>query len=518
MARPSVRTLNSAHLIRLDRCSCFPFPRFLALATSTSTRFPANRLDLNHDNGFYLCRKPTIGRNMAFDTLRIIAHGITWFIPYILRAGLQSLYATYHFYTYKPTDSPKHIVVIGGSFAGLQLVKRLTQTIPSGYKIIWLEKNSHLNYVFAFPRFSVVAGLEERAFIPYTALEAGAPNGSLRRVQGTVSWVNRDEQKVILDSGEEFPFSYLAIATGSTQPLPVQVESTERTDACDELRAVQTHIKTSQKIAILGGGAVGVELASDIKDFYPDKGVTLVHSRASLLNRFGPKLQEYALRALRDELGVRVLLGERPLRPTAYGKGSLARDATLVFRDGKEEIFDLVIGCTGQRPNSHILAMSYPDSICEKSSRILVSPTLQMLTSDASTISNPDTAQHPDLTPPTVNPSERIFALGDVAAHPGPLMARAGFMQAETVVQNILSLINGQPAKKIYKPNWFIEGAIKLTLGKTDNVVYSREASEGGSEAMIVSRKGKEDLDIGMAWRQYGVSGEFERVKGGKLH
>jgi NADH dehydrogenase FAD-containing subunit len=281
---------------------------------------------------------------MAFDTLKIIAHGITWYIPYIFRAGLQSIYTLYHFYTYRATDSPKHIVVIGGSFAGLQLVKRLTQTIPSGYKIIWIEKNSHLNYVFAFPRFSVVAGLEERAFIPYTALEAGAPKGCLRRTQGTVSWINREEQKIVIDSGEEIPFSYLAIATGSTQPLPVQVESTERTEACDELRAVQNHIKTSQKIAILGGGAVGVELASDVKDFYPDKEVTLVHSRDALLNRFGPRLQEYALRALRDELGVRVLLGERPVRPTAYGKGSLARYATLVFKDGKEEMFDLVVG------------------------------------------------------------------------------------------------------------------------------------------------------------------------------
>jgi thioredoxin reductase len=280
---------------------------------------------------------------MAFDMLKIILHGITWFIPYIVRTGLLSLYAIYHFYTYTATESPKHIVVIGGSFAGLQLVRRLTQTVPNGYKIIWIEKNSHLNYVFAFPRFSVLPGLEERAFIPYSAVEAGAPKGSVRRVQGTVSWVNREAQKVVLDGGEEIPFEYLAIATGSTQPLPVRVQSTERNDACDELRAVQAHIKASQKIAILGGGAVGVELASDIKDFYPGKDVTLVHSRDVLLNRFGPRLQEYALRALRDELGIRVLLGERPVCPTAYGKGSLARDARLVFRDGQVEEFDLVV-------------------------------------------------------------------------------------------------------------------------------------------------------------------------------
>ncbi|KAJ0301334.1 hypothetical protein COL922a_013928, partial [Colletotrichum nupharicola] len=58
---------------------------------------------------------------MAFDMLKIIIHGISWFIPYMFRTGLLSLYAIYHFYTYTATESPKHIVVIGGSFAGLQL-------------------------------------------------------------------------------------------------------------------------------------------------------------------------------------------------------------------------------------------------------------------------------------------------------------------------------------------------------------------------------------------------------------
>ncbi|KAL2802315.1 hypothetical protein BJX63DRAFT_437992 [Aspergillus granulosus] len=152
--------------------------------------------------------------------------------------------------------------------------------------------------------------------------------------------------------------------------------------------------------------------------------------------------------------------------------------------------------------------MSYPESICKKTSRILVSPTLQMLASDTNTTSTAN---------PNPTPSNRILAVGDVATHPGPLMARAGFMQAEIVSQNILSLISGQPSAKIYKPNWFIEGAIKLTLGKMHNVIYARSAVEGGSEAMTVSRKGKEDLDFGMAWRQCWVNAEFERVKGGEV-
>ncbi|KAL2812285.1 hypothetical protein BJX63DRAFT_432727 [Aspergillus granulosus] len=473
---------------------------------------------------------------MAFDTLKIFSRGLAWFIPYLLRTSLHTLYSIYHSWTYRSTLNPKHIVVIGGSFAGLQLVKRLTQTIPTGYKVIWIEKNSHLNYVFAFPRFSVVQGFEARAFIPYTAVEAGAPGGCLRKIQGVVTGVLRGEEggKVVLEGGEEVAFEYLVLATGSTQPLPVQVSSTEREDACKELQSVQSLIEESQTIAILGGGAVGVELASDIKDFHQDKEVTLVHSRDKLLNRFGPRLQDHALTALRDELGVRVLLGERPRLPSG-GETSMARNARLVFKNGREEGFDLVvcflsyrllafklresadavleqIGCTGQRPNSSILATAYPGSICDKSSRILVQPTLQILTNNISTASEATTD-------PTPNRFERVFALGDVAAHPGPLMARAGVTQSEIVVQNILSLINGRPAKKIYKPNWFIEGAIKLTLGKTHNAIYARDGSEKDirGEVMIVSKKGKVDLDVGMAWRQYGVGKEFAKAKRGDV-
>ncbi|KAL2869639.1 NAD(P)/FAD-dependent oxidoreductase [Aspergillus lucknowensis] len=450
---------------------------------------------------------------MASDTLKMFSRGLAWFIPYLLRQGLHTFYAMYHGWTYHATSNPKHIVVIGGSFAGLELVKRLTQTIPTGYKVIWIEKNSHLNYVFAFPRFSVVQGLEGRAFIPYTGVEAGAPEGCLRKIQGVVTGVFMGEEggKVTLQGGEEVAFEYLVLATGSTQPLPVQVSSTEREDACKELQGVQSVIEESQTIAILGGGAVGVELASDIKDFYQDKEVTLVHSRDQLLNRFGPRLQDHTLTALRNELGVRVLLGERPRLPSG-GESSMTRNARLVFKDGREEAFDLVIGCTGQRPNSSILATAYPGSLCGKSSRILVQPTLQILTNNTITA-------FPATTHPTPNRSERVFALGDVAAHPGPLMARAGVVQSEIVVQNILSLINGQPAKKIYKPNWFIEGAIKLTLGKTHYAIYARDGGEKetGDEVMIVSKKGKVDLDVGMAWRQYGVGKEFAKAKRGDV-
>lgn len=34
--------------------------------------------------------------------------------------------------------------MIGGSFSGVELAKRLIESVPTGYKVILVERNSHL--------------------------------------------------------------------------------------------------------------------------------------------------------------------------------------------------------------------------------------------------------------------------------------------------------------------------------------------------------------------------------------
>lgn len=446
---------------------------------------------------------------MASDHITLVRKALGFFIPYGGRRVVQRVAASYHGWTWQDqAEDVRNVVVLGGSFAGCELVKRLAETLPTGFKVVWIEKNSHLNYSFNFPRFSVMTGHEQEAFIPYDGVEQSGPTGIVTRIQDTA--VGITDTKILLASGTEISYAYLAIATGSSQPLPVQVAATDRGDACHELQSVQETIENCQKIAIVGGGAVGVELAGDIKDFHPDKDVTLIHSRGRLMSHFGPRLGDYTLKALQGELKIRVLLNERPKMPAA---GNMARSATLTFSDGHEEEFDLVvsshpsrsqsrrrfwadfnaqIGCTGQRPNSSILKDLLPSAISKENARILVKPTLQVL------------AQEPD------NKGANIFAFGDVADHAGPRMARAGWMQADVVLDNILAMISGWAPSRNYTPNVFVEGAIKLTLGKTHNVVYATDAD--GSDILAPSRKNPLDLGIQRAWGQFGVGHQFKQA------
>ena len=272
---------------------------------------------------------------MANDTLRLYRKYIFVLVRYGITLLYQRVQAAAHSWTYREVSSPKNVVILGGSFAGIQLAKRLTETLPTGYRIVLIEKNSHFNYVFNFPRYSVLQGHEQKAFIPYSGLAKDSPKGILELVQDLATDIADGE--VELKSGGRVKFEYLAIATGTRQNPPAQVRGTEKVDGCGELRNMQKQIEVSKSIAIVGGGPVGVQLAGDIKTFYEDKHVVLIHSRQRLLPNFGKVLHDYVIDAM-VRMGVTVMLDERPRLPD--GTGPL----TLQFKDGKSEQFDLVVG------------------------------------------------------------------------------------------------------------------------------------------------------------------------------
>jgi NADH dehydrogenase FAD-containing subunit len=273
---------------------------------------------------------------MAFDTIRLLVKYSPFILKFAFRQLIQRVHAIIHLFTYIPTTNPKHVVIIGGSFAGIHLGKRLAESLPSGYKVLLIERNSHFNYVFNFPRYSVVKGREERAFIPYDGLGKGKPKGAFEFVRGMVREIRDGE--VILEDGRGFEYEFLAIATGVTQLPPAKLVGTLKQEACSELKVLQDRIFGSKTIAIVGAGPVGVQLACDIKTFNPEKEVTVIHSRKQLLPSWGLKLHTYVREKL-EWLGVEVLLGERPDLPRGFNWET----EELGFSDGRRRRFDLIV-------------------------------------------------------------------------------------------------------------------------------------------------------------------------------
>lgn len=86
-----------------------------------------------------------------------------------------------------------------------------------------------------------------------------------------------------------------------------------------------------------------LELATDIKDYYPEKSVTLVHSRDRLMNKFRREMHEI-LSARMVELNVNLILGERVSLPE-NGFPEDGSEFDILLQSGKTVRADLAVCC-----------------------------------------------------------------------------------------------------------------------------------------------------------------------------
>lgn len=237
-----------------------------------------------------------------------------------------------------PESQQRNIVIIGASFAGYEAAKVIATGLPpdSPYRVIVVEPHSHFHFTWVLPRFCVV-NHEEKAFIPYGGLLKGVSSQRLRWVQDRVSSISKDVV-TLQDAGIDIPYEFLVIATGSgaTDGLPSRVGSDNKATGVELLQKFQGRIAQADKIVVVGGGAAGVELATDAKEKYPTKSITLVHSREAVMHRFGPELQQVAKKGI-ENLGIELILGERATR-------SETDENSIVLSSGRKIECDLLVG------------------------------------------------------------------------------------------------------------------------------------------------------------------------------
>ncbi|KAJ1602266.1 hypothetical protein NDA14_003608 [Ustilago hordei] len=239
----------------------------------------------------------------------------------------------------------------------------------------------------------------------------------------------------------QIPYSHLVYALGSHLPDPLRTEARFKADGTHWMREIQERVKASNEIVLVGGGALGVQFATDIASVHPGKKVTLIHSRKQLLPNFDERVHEIAYHRLK-QLGVNVVLGERlaltegcPRGSTvqnsaanadgangmpaaakaataeicvpgdAKGEGLQAHQEGMCVGNGRKLVrttggksfeCDLLLLCTGQQPNSSLMAKLSPSSVDPGSRLVRVHRSLQVAVPDPR-----DAAQQPfDAKPP----------------------------------------------------------------------------------------------------------------------
>lgn len=102
----------------------------------------------------------------------------------------------------------------------------------------------------------------------------------------------------------EVPFDYLVVATGTKLQAPGTMQDDDKPLSVKYFQAYQARVAGAKSIILVGGGAVGVQMATDLKELFPDKEVTLVHSRDTLMPLYHEALSGL-IKSRFEELGVK---------------------------------------------------------------------------------------------------------------------------------------------------------------------------------------------------------------------
>jgi NADPH-dependent 2,4-dienoyl-CoA reductase/sulfur reductase-like enzyme len=162
-------------------------------------------------------------------------------------------------------------------------------------------------------------------------------------------WLDPDDRAVGLSTGEAHRYDGLVIATGARAELPADWPVGEPglhvLHAVEQAWALRKDLRHARRVAIVGGGLTGCEVASTVRALARD--VVLVNSQPYLMHRvLGAPVAELVTRE-HAQAGIELRLGRR-VRSADRGRGRWR----LRLDDGQDVHADVVVMSAGERPDT----------------------------------------------------------------------------------------------------------------------------------------------------------------------
>ncbi|MGF1492306.1 MAG: NAD(P)/FAD-dependent oxidoreductase [Microcoleaceae cyanobacterium] len=326
------------------------------------------------------------------------------------------------------TEQPNRICILGGGFGGLYTALRLSRLPwqqPEQPEIVLVDQRDR--FLFSPLLYELITGeLQDWEIAP--SFEQLLQETNIRFHQGTVKQINSDARQVHLTDNTELSYDYLVLAMGGETPLEIvpgaaeyaipfrTIEDAHRLE--ERLRILEASQADKIRVAVVGAGYSGVELACKLADRLQARGRLRVIERSDGILRGSPEFnRDAAQKALQErQIWLDLETSVQSITPETL---------TLEYRGQVDEIpVDVVLCTVGTRVADVINSLSMPKN---ERDQLLTSPTLQVL-------------EHPE-----------IFALGDAASckdvqgQQVPNTAQAALQQADYVGWNIWASITHRP-------------------------------------------------------------------------
>ncbi len=243
----------------------------------------------------------------------------------------------------------KRVILAGGGHAHLAVLHRWAREPARGEERLLITPQAHALYSGMVPGW--IAGIYPAAALRIDLAELAARAGA-RLVRAEVAGLDAANRRLTLSTGAALDFDLLSLATGGGIDLAPFAASTA---AILPVRPVEGLIAgwerfvdsapSAPAIAVVGGGAAGVELALAAQARLAGAAtVTLVCPPGQFLSGHHPRVRRLARAAL-DRRGIAVRRGLATGTPGG-----------LVLDDGEPLPADLVLLATGSRPPGWLAA------------------------------------------------------------------------------------------------------------------------------------------------------------------
>uniref|UniRef100_F7CE89 Ferroptosis suppressor protein 1 n=1 Tax=Monodelphis domestica TaxID=13616 RepID=F7CE89_MONDO len=311
-------------------------------------------------------------------------------------------------------DASVHVVIVGGGFGGIAAASQL-QAWGVPFMLIDMRDSFHHNVA------ALRASVESGSSPPHPCGGILRPGVPLQR------------------SHRALPFSHLILATGSRGSFPGKFNQVATLqEAVEAYEEMVRQVQNSQHVVVVGGGSAGVEMAAEVKTDYPEKKVTLIHSKTPLADPELLPCVRQEVKKILLEKGVELVLNERVSNLEELPLNEYHDSIRVQTDKGTQLVANLVILCTGIKINSS----AYSSDKMAGDGALMVNEHLQ------------------------VQGFRNIYAIGDCAHVKEPKMAYHAGLHANIAVTNIVNSMQQKPLKT-YTP-----GALTflLSMGRNDGV------------------------------------------------
>ena len=393
-------------------------------------------------------------------------------------------------------NSRRKLIVIGNGMAGARTVEEILQRAGGDQFDITVFGDEPYGNYNRILLSNVLNGSQDASEIFINGLEWYADNGVTLHAGARVDVIGRPHKAIHCDDGNWYPYDKLIIATGSRPSIPpiaaLKLPSGEFRPgifvfrSLDDCRLIAGYAAKCRRVAVIGGGLLGLEAARGLLNHGVD--VHVVHLLGHLMEQQLDPSAGGILKNTIEAMGIKVHL--KRLTKAVLGDAEVTG---LAFEDGTTLECDMIVIATGITPNAEIGSRS--GLTTERG--IVVDD--QMRTSDPDVYAVGECAQHRGRVYGLVSPiweqarvlADHITGVNPTAVYEGSKLstklkvmgvelASMGVITADGENEDVVQFM--EPRRGIYKKLIIRDGVLAggILMGDISKAAYLMQAFDRG--------------------------------------